>query len=79
MKTFQLALGSACLVVLQACSSTPPTHFKQRLSLFQPASATQGSSECPPLFGKVCYGPSDRPDTMRCGCSTVSPLGTPYP
>ena len=79
MKTYQLALGSACLMLLQACSSTLPAHSKQRLSLFQPVAAARGQNECPPLFGKVCYGPSDRPDTMRCGCSTVSPLGTPYP
>jgi len=79
MNKYQLALGAACLMLLQACSSTPPTHSGQRLSLFQPVATTQAQNECPPLFGKVCYGPSDRPDTMRCGCSTVSPLGTPYP
>jgi hypothetical protein len=79
MRTFQLALGSACLMLVQACTSTPPTRSEQRLSLFQPVNVTHSQSECPPLFGKVCYGPSDRPDTMRCGCSTVSPLGTPYP
>jgi len=79
MKAFQLALGSSCLMLLQACTSTPPAHSGQRLSLFERAAASPGQNECPPLFGKVCYGPSDRPDTMRCGCSTVSPLGTPYP
>jgi hypothetical protein len=78
MNKFQLALGTACLMLLQACSSTPRTQPQQRLSLFRPVAA-QAQNECPPLFGKVCYGPSDRPDTMRCGCSTVSPLGTPYP
>ncbi len=79
MQKYQLALGFACLMLLQACSSTQPARSGQRLSLFQPAAASQAKNECPPLFGKVCYGPSDRPDTMRCGCSTVSPLGTPYP
>jgi len=79
MNKYQLALGSACLMLLQACSSTPPVHSGQRVSLFQSVAAPPAQSECPPLFGKVCYGPSDRPDTMRCGCSTVSPLGTPYP
>ena len=79
MTKYQLALGSACLMLLQACTSTPPAQSGQRLALFRTAAASQGQNECPPLFGKVCYGPSDRPDTMRCGCSTVSPLGTPYP
>jgi hypothetical protein len=69
MTSYHLALGSLALVLLQGCASAPPAHPPQRLS----------QNECPPLFGKVCYGPSDRPDTMRCGCSTVSPLGTPYP
>ena len=77
MTVYQLAVGSECLVLLQACASAPSHTTGQRLSLNQPAAKAQ--SECPPLFGKVCYGPSDRPDTMRCGCSTVSPLGTPYP
>lgn len=79
MKQYQFALGSACLMLLQACTSAPPNRPEQRISLFQPMAAAQRQNECPPLFGKVCYGPSDRPDTMRCGCSTVSPLGTPYP
>jgi hypothetical protein len=78
MKTYQLALGSACLMLLEACASAPPPQSEQRLSLFHTAAGSQTQGECPPLFGKVCYGPSDRPDTMRCGCSTVSPLGTPY-
>jgi len=78
MNKYQLALGSTCLMLLQGCASAPPAAGGQRLSLFQPP-ASQAQNECPPLFGKVCYGPSDRPDTMRCGCSTVSPLGTPYP
>lgn len=78
MTSYQLALGSLCLVLLQACASTSPAHSGQRLTLNEPR-ASQAQNECPPLFGKVCYGPSDRPDTMRCGCSTVSPLGTPYP
>jgi hypothetical protein len=68
MTSYQLALGSLALMLLHACATAPPAH-PQRLT----------QNECPPLFGKVCYGPSDRPDTMRCGCSTVSPLGTPYP
>lgn len=73
----KLAVVCVCLVLLQACASSPSHPAGQRLSLNQPVAKAQ--SECPPLFGKVCYGPSDRPDTMRCGCSTVSPLGTPYP
>jgi hypothetical protein len=73
----KLAVGSVCLVLLQACASAPSHTSGPRLSLNEPPAKAQ--NECPPLFGKVCYGPSDRPDTMRCGCSTVSPLGTPYP
>jgi hypothetical protein len=78
MTSYQLAVGSLGLVLLQACASAPSSQSGQRLSLNQQR-ASQAPGDCPPLFGKVCYGPSDRPDTMRCGCSTVSPLGTPYP
>jgi hypothetical protein len=78
MTSYQLALGALCLVLLQACAATSPAHSGRGLSLYEPH-VSQAQNECPPLFGKVCYGPSDRPDTMRCGCSTVSPLGTPYP
>ncbi len=70
MTSLQVALGSLSLLLLQACASAPT----------RPGAGSAAASEsCPPLFGKVCYGPSDRPDIMRCGCSSVSPLGTPYP
>ena len=74
MRTVRVALGSLSLcLLLQSCASAPsdPAH---RLALSQAASSEQ--SECPPLFGKVCYGTV--PGAMKCGCSTVSPLGTPY-
>jgi hypothetical protein len=70
MTSLQLALGSLSLSLLQGCASIPAGSR---------STAANDSSECPPLFGKVCYGPSDRPDMLRCGCSSVSPLGTPYP
>jgi hypothetical protein len=74
MRTARVALGSLSLwLLLQSCaslSSDPPHH----LVLSKTASSEQ--SECPPLFGKVCYGTV--PGAMKCGCSTVSPLGTPY-
>jgi len=71
MTSLQVALGSLSLLLLGGCASAP--------TAMPPAAATSAGSECPPLFGKVCYGPTDRPDIMRCGCSSVSPLGTPYP
>jgi hypothetical protein len=73
MSSLKLSLGLLCLCLLQGCASLrtdPGAHY---------STATSQSAECPPLFGKVCYGPTDRPDVMRCGCSSVSPLGTPYP
>jgi hypothetical protein len=70
MTSLQIALGSVSLL-LAGCATTP-------VGIAQRSAASVGS-ECPPLFGKVCYGPTDRPDIMRCGCSSVSPLGTPYP
>jgi hypothetical protein len=72
MTSLQLALGSLSLCLLQGCASVPATSGAGSMAANQPP-------ECPPLFGKVCYGPSDRPDILRCGCSSVSPLGTPYP
>ncbi len=73
MTSFQVALGSLSLLLLEGCASAPAgvTHVA--------TTTASAGSECPPLFGKVCYGPTDRPDIMRCGCSSVSPLGTPYP
>jgi hypothetical protein len=87
MKSSLLVVGVLGLV-LQGCASTLSTPHPQRLSLnetlsqAQPSKTTQSkvnNDTCPPLYGRVCYGPSDRPESMRCGCSTVSPLGTPYP
>lgn len=74
MTSTKLALGSLSLLwVLEGCTSTPtclaPTHTTTM-------AATTASNECPPMFGKVCYG--SMPGTLKCGCSTVSPLGTPY-
>lgn len=86
MKSTLWAIGLLGLV-LQGCASEPSTPHPQRLSLNETlsqakpvqSSKANNSNTCPPLFGRVCYGPSDRPETMRCGCSTVSPLGTAYP
>ena len=72
MTSLRVALGALALCLMHGCSSIPARPDVR-------ASAVGSSSECPPLFGKVCYGPSDRPDILRCGCSSVSPLGTPYP
>jgi hypothetical protein len=73
MTTVRVALGSLSLcLLLQSCASAPAD--RHRLAQNQTASSEQ--SECPPLFGKVCYGTV--PGAMKCGCSTVSPLGTPY-
>ncbi len=70
----QVALGSLALSFLLLCGcAAVPAGLPHR------SEATSAANECPPLFGKVCYGPTDRPDIMRCGCSSVSPLGTPYP
>jgi hypothetical protein len=74
MTSLQVALGSLSLCLLQSCASVPtepPHHLSQNKTL-----AANEQSECPPLFGKVCYG--SVPGAMKCGCSTVSPLGTPY-
>jgi hypothetical protein len=72
MTTTRVALGSLLLcLLLQGCASTPPHPLTLARTT---ASSEQG--ECPPLFGKVCYGTV--PGAMKCGCSTVSPLGTPY-
>jgi hypothetical protein len=79
MTTCQVALGSLSLLVLQSCASGPGPSPMQHVS-YAVATHSSEQGECPPLFGKVCYGPTDRPEgMMRCGCSTVSPLGTPYP
>ncbi len=64
MTLLRAALGVLLLCSLQGCASAPPL------------TAANEHSECPPLFGKVCYG--SVPGAMKCGCSTVSPLGTPY-
>jgi hypothetical protein len=72
MTTIRAALGSLSLgLLLQGCASAPP----HPLALAK-ATASSEQGECPPLFGKVCYGTV--PGAMKCGCSTVSPLGTPY-
>ena len=75
MTTVRVALGSlsVCLA-LQGCAATPPDPG-HHLALTKPTASSE-QSECPPLFGKVCYGTV--PGAMKCGCSTVSPLGTPY-
>ena len=68
-------LGSLALVwTLQGCTSTPTA--QDFYPLRHATAAANSSSECPPMFGKVCYG--SMPGAMKCGCSTVSPLGTPY-
>jgi len=64
MTLLRAALASLTLCLLQSCASAPPL------------TASNQQSECPPMFGKVCYG--SIPSAMKCGCSTVSPLGTPY-
>jgi hypothetical protein len=64
MTLLRAALGTLSLYLLQSCAAGPPL------------TASNQQSECPPLFGKVCYG--SIPSAMKCGCSTVSPLGTPY-
>ena len=74
MTTIQLALGSLSLCLLQGCVSRSPDpvhHLSQNQS-----EISGGQGECPPLFGKVCYGSVS--GAMKCGCSTVSPLGAPY-
>jgi hypothetical protein len=73
MTSYPFALGSLSVLLLAGCA-TDPVGIPHRA-----AAASSAGGECPPLFGKVCYGPTDRPDIMRCGCSSVSPLGTPYP
>ena len=75
MTKYQVALGSLSLWLLQACSSGPVPSPMQHLSYARATSSSQ-QHECPPLFGKVCYG--SVPGAMKCGCSTVSPLGAPY-
>jgi hypothetical protein len=76
MPTLRVALGSLTLaLLLQSCASAPPPDPLHRLSLTKTTASTE-QSECPPLFGKVCYGTV--PGAMKCGCSTASPLGTPY-
>jgi hypothetical protein len=73
MTSTRLALGSLSLLwMLQGCTSTPTDFYPARTR----TAAANPASECPPLFGKVCYG--SVPGAMKCGCSTVSPLGTPY-
>ena len=73
MTATKLALGSLSLLwMLQACTSTPIDFHPVRTR----TAAAIPANECPPLFGKVCYG--SVPGAMKCGCSTVSPLGTPY-
>jgi hypothetical protein len=74
MTTVRVALGSLSLcLLLQSCASVPPDPHHPALT--RTAASTE-QSECPPLFGKVCYGTV--PGAMKCGCTTVSPLGTPY-
>ena len=75
MTTVRVALGSLSLcLLLQSCATVPPDS-PHRLALTR-TTASAEQNECPPLFGKVCYGTV--PGAMKCGCSTVSPLGTPY-
>jgi hypothetical protein len=77
MTAIKVTLGGLVLLgMLQGCSTTPkPTEFYP-LRHHAAASSQAQANECPPLFGKVCYG--SVPGAMKCGCSTVSPLGTPY-
>jgi hypothetical protein len=73
MTSTKFVLGSLSLLwALQGCTSTP-TDFAH---LHNRTAVASSANECPPLFGKVCYG--SVPGAMKCGCSTVSPLGTPY-
>jgi hypothetical protein len=76
MTTVRVALGSLSLgLLLQSCASAPSQDPLHHLSLTRTTASTE-QAQCPPLFGKVCYGTV--PGAMKCGCSTVSPLGTPY-
>jgi hypothetical protein len=74
MTSLHVALGSLSLCLLQGCASLP-ADFPHRLWLDEPTASNE-RGECPPLFGKVCYG--SVPGAMKCGCSSVSPLGAPY-
>jgi hypothetical protein len=80
MTLLRIALGSLSLgLLLQGCATKPtPQDPLQHLAQVRSAttSATSTQSECPALFGKVCYGTV--PGAMKCGCSTASPLGALY-
>jgi hypothetical protein len=76
MTSLQAALVSLSLLLLESCASTP-ADSTYSWSLTKPMASNE-QSECPSPFAKVCYGSSDRPDTLVCGCSSESPLGTPY-
>lgn len=71
MTSLRLALGPLSLYLLQGCASPPADPSAN-------STVVAESARCPPEYSKVCYGPTERPDLMRCGCSSVSPLGTPY-
>ena len=77
MTLLRVALGSLILgLMLQGCATTPKPQDPLRRITEARATATSNQSECPALFGKVCYGTV--PGAMKCGCSTASPLGTSF-
>lgn len=77
MTSLQVALGSLSLCLLQGCASQPPDLFT-RMAQNKSSVSVQGEGECPPGMGKVCFGSIGFPATLTCGCSSTSPLGTPY-
>jgi hypothetical protein len=76
MTTLQVALGTLSLCLLQGCASRPPDPFTIPRVAAHNSSSQQ--NECPPSMGKVCFGSLGRSETLTCGCSSASPLGTPY-
>ena len=79
MTSLQVALGSLSLslFLLQGCASQPADLFT-RVAHNKSSVSVQGEGECPPSMGKVCFGSIGLPGTLTCGCSSTSPLGTPY-
>ena len=78
MTPLRVAIGLLSLLglLVQGCASTPPPQDPLQHLAAARATSSSEQSECPPLFGKVCYG--SVPGAMKCGCSTASPLGTTY-
>jgi hypothetical protein len=75
MTTLQVALGALSLCLLEACASHPADPFPLRRVAHNNPSE---QNECPPSMGKICFGSLGLPGTLTCGCSSASPLGTPY-